>query len=230
MIAFEPLSIKIREEYNNYIFKKKEYGCEHTFANMFMWGDLQYAKIHGYLVFFACYNNKCIYPFPVGEGDMSPVLAEIIKDASERKANLRLTDITPEDKAVLEELYPEKFSFTLNRNSQDYVYLIDDLKTLSGKKYHSKRNHLNRFYKAFPHYATEIINENNISEAQKMVDAWYDEQDKNDFSHEIRAVKRAFDNYSALAFEGMMLKCDGRILAITIASRSGENIFDVHFE
>ncbi len=230
MIAFEPLSLKIREEYNVYIFKKSEYGCEHTFANMFMWGDLEYTKLNGYFVFFARYNGKSIYPFPVGEGDIKPVLDEIIKDASERGIDLRLTGITAEDKAVLERLYPEKFLFTVNRNSQDYVYLIDDLKSLTGKKYHAKRNHLNRFYKAFPHYTTEIINEDNIPEVRKMVENWYSEQESDDFSYEKRALKRAFENYSVLEFEGMMLKCDGRILAITMASRAGKNVFDVHFE
>lgn len=230
MIAFEPFSLKIREEYNEYIFKKSEYGCEHTFANMFMWYDLQYAKINGYFVFFDCYNGKCIYPFPVGEGDIKPVLDEIINDASQRKVNLRFTGVTPEDKAVLEKLYPEKFSFTVNRNSQDYVYLIENLKMLTGRKYHAKHNHLNRFFKAFPNYTTEIITKDNIPEAQKMVENWYSEQESDDFSYEKRAVKRAFENYSALEFEGMMLKCDGRILAITVASRSGKNVFDVHFE
>ncbi len=230
MIDFKPFSLKIREEYNDYIFKKNEYGCEHTFANMFMWGDLKYAKINGYFVFFACYNGKCIYPFPVGEGEIKPVLDEIINDASERKVPLRFTGVTPEDKAILEELYPDEFSFTVNRNSQDYVYLIDDLKTLAGKRYHAKRNHLNRFYKAFPHYVTEIITESNLSEAKKMIEGWYGEQEDDDFSHEKRAVKKAFDNYSLLGFEGMMLSCDGRILAITMASRLSEKIFDVHFE
>ena len=41
----------------------------------------------------------------------------------------------------------------------DYVYRIEDLKNLSGKKYHGKKNHVNKFVKSNEDWVYESITE-----------------------------------------------------------------------
>ena len=51
---------------------------------------------------------------------------------------------------IVEELknYPNgEFEFSTNRDDDDYVYNAIDLINLSGRKFHSKKNHLNSFRK-----------------------------------------------------------------------------------
>ena len=51
--------------------------------------------------------------------------------------------------ALMQELYPDRYIYEENRNAFDYLYEIDTLCQLAGKKYQAKRNHINRFIKLY---------------------------------------------------------------------------------
>ena len=52
----------------------------------------------------------------------------------------------------LEAIMPGQFGFTVDRDYADYIYLRSDLATLKGKKFQSKRNHINKFRNTYPDY------------------------------------------------------------------------------
>ena len=52
----------------------------------------------------------------------------------------------------LEEIMPGQFTFTADRDYADYIYLHTDLATLKGKKFQSKRNHINKFRNTYSNY------------------------------------------------------------------------------
>ena len=52
--------------------------------------------------------------------------------------------------AVLRARYGARAVCTAHRDWADYLYMLDDLKTFPGKRFHGQRNHLNRFYKDNP--------------------------------------------------------------------------------
>ena len=49
----------------------------------------------------------------------------------------------------LEAFMPGKFQFTADRDYADYLYLRTELATLAGKKFQSKRNHVNKFKRTY---------------------------------------------------------------------------------
>ena len=51
---------------------------------------------------------------------------------------------------------PGKFQFTADRDYADYLYLRTDLATLAGKKFQSKRNHVNKFKRTYNYEYTPI--------------------------------------------------------------------------
>ena len=61
----------------------------------------------------------------------------------------RMYNVTPDDFARLESWYPGRFEIEYDRDEADYVYESEKLATLSGKKMHGKKNHVNRFQKEF---------------------------------------------------------------------------------
>ena len=73
-----------------------------------------------------------------------------------------LRGVTEDKKALLEELYPGKFSFTAYRDSFDYIYTVEELTELHGKKLQAKRNHCNRFEQDHPDFKTEIVTPENL--------------------------------------------------------------------
>ena len=58
-----------------------------------------------------------------------------------------LKGVTPELKAKIERDCPGWYTFTPDRDNFEYVYNAQDLITLTGKKYHAKRNHINKLLK-----------------------------------------------------------------------------------
>lgn len=233
MIPFEKIQTAQREKYNA-LLRKANKGCEYSFTNIRIWGRQQAAFIDGYLVLFSQFDRKAVYPFPVGEGDIRPVLDAIIHDAKMRGIPCCITGLSEKNVATLEQLYPGKFRFHCDRNAFDYVYNIDDLADLKGRKFQKKRNHLNRFRSLYPNWRVETLTPVNIEAVRQMAAEWYEtrlEHDPQaDFQLEQRALRRALDRYDRLGLEGMVLYDGDRVIAFSIASQLSEDTMDVHFE
>lgn len=233
-IDFAPVSIEHKEEYKKLLSECGEVGCEFSFANLYLWGRQSIAFRHGCALLFSQFNRKSVYPFPVGNGDTKAAVDAIIDDAEARGITCRITGMTAERKELLETLYPGKFSFHCDEGSFDYVYAIDDLADLAGKKYHSKRNHYNRFAEIYEGFAVEPITESNAEKIKLAAEKWYKERleaDPNaDLEMERVALMRALKHMDALEMDGIALTLDGEVMAFTLGSFLSENTFDVQFE
>lgn len=234
MMEFQPLTLEDKADYEQQLMACPERGCEYSFANLFLWGRQQATRLHGHWVLFSQFNRRSIYPFPVGQGDTKPVLDAIIADARERGIPCRITGMSAGEKEILENSYPGMFRFHCDRDSFDYVYAIDDLADLKGRKYQRKRNHYNRFRDAFPYYAAEPLSEHNLSAVKEMVDKWYAarlaENPHADYHMERSALSKALAHCKALEMEGLVLRDGEDILAVTLGSRLSPNTFDIQFE
>ena len=234
MIDFRPITIEDKNIYEKYLFAECEHGCERSFANLYLWGNQRIAFLHDHIVIFSQFGKYNIYSYPLGNGDITPVIDSLMEDAKERGIHFNLSGLYGNAKQTLESLYPGMFHFNCDRNSFDYVYDINDLAELKGRKYHRKRNHYNRFRSNFPNYFIEPFNDSNISQVKEMVDTWYharlQENPENDYNLERVALNKALCHYKELGMEGLVLINDGRILAITLGSQISHDTFDVHFE
>ena len=233
MIDFKPITIEDRPFYEGLLLKMGERGCEYSFANLYLWGRQRIARHGEGVVFFSQFDRKSVYPFPIGCDGKSAVDA-IIEDAHARDIPCRITGVTDSDRQQLELLFDGRFRYHCDEENFDYVYAIDDLAELSGKKYHSKKNHLNRFIEERPDHKVEPICEDNIPLVKNFLDEWYAEREtenpRGDFHMERAALDRALRHYFDLELEGLVIFDGDDILAITIGSRLSDNTFDVHFE
>jgi len=234
MIDFRPITLADKPLYERYLLEGSERGCNYSFANLFLWGKQQLAEVHGHLVLFSLYNNKYVYPYPLGSGDKKPVMDAIIADAKERKIPCRLFGLLEEEQQQLETLYPGVFCFENDIDSADYVYDINDLADLKGRKYHRKRNHFYHFQNAYPEYRVTPLSEEWLPRVKAMVENWYEErlkeQPDGDFENERIAIFKALEHYQALEMEGLALLNGEDIFAITMGSRLSADTMDVHFE
>lgn len=234
MIDFQPITLENKINYEQYLLDGNERGCGYAFANLFLWGRQNGAVLHDHLVLFSHFQCRSVYPFPVGNGDKKQVLDAIIEDAKERKIPCRLIGLREEDKQLLEDLYPNRFRIHHDRDSHDYVYEIDALADLKGRKYHGKRNHYNRFRETYPNYIAEPLTEDNLSAVKEMIHSWYEARLKaapdSDFQLERAALEKALLHYRDLGMEGFVLRNGSDIFAITLGSLSNPETFDIHFE
>lgn len=234
MIPFQRLTLAQKEEYDNILFSCPPRGCEYSFANLYLWGRQQVAFLHGCVAFFSHFHGRSVYPYPIGSGDKKAVIEAILDDAEKRGIPCRFAGMTDADRQELENWFPGKFHFKTSRDGFDYVYAIDDLADLRGRKFQKKRNHFNRFRAEHPDYEVRELNKCNMHQALAMVDDWYrkrmKEDPEGDYLLENIAMAKAFQNYGGLQMEGIALLDDGKVLAVTMGSRMGPDTFDIHFE
>lgn len=234
MIEFKPLCICQKQAYSALLAMAGKEGCEYSFVNLYLWGRQQAAMVGDDLVIFSQYNRKTVYLFPVGPADKKLTLDAIIADAAKRGLPCRLSGLSQDDYALLERLYPGRFSMHFDRDSFDYVYLIDDLADLPGRKYQKKRNHLNRFRAERPDYRLEPMTEENLPLVQALTARWYEarlaEDPLGDYQLEQAALERAFRHFGKLGMEGVLLWDGDALLAMAMGSFLNDITFDIHFE
>lgn len=239
MISFQPVTPDYKNKILPYLNQKTEKGCELSFANLCLWGTQSFAIMHHHLVFYTCYNGFQMYPFPIADSrasmeDTQKVIAALQEDAKEKNIPLCFGSVYTKERTLLETVYPSQFDFSCKRESFDYVYDINDLADLEGRKYHKKRTHFNRFSQAHPDYIIKPLSKETLSLAENMANKWYRakalESPDNNFSGEQAALQKAFRYYSELCMEGLLLMEGDNVLAFTMGSPLNDTTFDVHFE
>ncbi len=234
MIDFHRASLADKARYDAYCMATSVTACEYSFANLYLWGRQEIAFIRDCVVFFSHFNGRTLYPYPIGPGDKRGALEDIIQDAAQRGIPCRLTSMTNADKEELERLFPGEFEFRTARDGYDYVYTVDALADLRGKKLQKKRNHFNRFQANYPNYRVEPLSCDNLSRAQHMVNDWYlsrrQADPHRDYVLESLAMAKAFRHLDGLGMESLVLLDGDEVLAVTLGSRLSEDTFDIHFE
>ncbi len=235
MMNFRSIEVNDKELYNEFRGGKDICGCEMSFANLFLWGDQKLFADKDALFFLSTFSHS-FYPFPFikENGSIKSAIEKIIDDASKRGIECVVSSLSQKDKDSLENLFPNRFTFITNDGWYDYVYSIEDLANLSGKKYHKKRNHLAQFKKACPEYKVETISKDNLFKVKEMVIEWYRERlsvnPDADFKYEKDFFDRALANFFELSVEGIVISCNQKVIAVTFGTFMGEDTIDVHFE
>jgi len=234
MIHFCTITLDQKPAMDACLMEGNARGCEYSFANLFLWGRQKAAFLDGKLLLFSQFSRRTVYPYPAGPGDDKKAVDAIIADAAERGIPCRITGLDDGQMALLKQWYPGKFRFHCDRDSYDYVYAIDDLADLKGRKFQKKRNHINKFQSSFPHCHTEPLTPQNLPQVQEMVDRWYasriQEDPMTDYLMEQAALNRALRHWQPLQMEALVLRNGEDVLAFTMGSFLSEDTLDVHFE
>ena len=234
MIPFQRLNLSDRQRVYDCFNAAGRSGCEYSFVNLYLWGRQHAAWLHGHLAVFSHFYGHSMYLYPAGLGPVEPVLEALRQDAKDRGIPFRLTSLDAADCRTVEALYPGQFKFCPDRDSYDYIYEIDHLADLKGKRYQQKRNHIHRFLDACPNWRAEPISRENLPVCQAFLDQWYklrlDSDPHQNFHLEQLALHRAFQHYEALGLEGLLLYRGDTVIAMTMGSRLSDTVYDVHFE
>lgn len=234
MLDFKAPQITDRQWVTQLMNSTHRESCEYCFGNIFIWSPIYSTYIARFEDFFltAGMEDDDAYCFPMGHGDLKKAIDALRSDAQERGRQLRFFGVTKSDKLQLDAVCPGEFTFEPDRSFFDYIYDRTDLATLSGKKYHAKRNHIAAFERN-ENYTYEEIYAGNIADCIEMDALWNKENlDKNptELQNEQQAMMRAFDNFEALGFRGALLRVDGEVVAFTMGEAMGSHMFCTHFE
>lgn len=217
-IQFKRAELEDKEIISHYFRHHTSRSCERTFANVYLWS-------RQYPVKWAV----------VGEAaDVRRAIEWLMECCKGRGLPFQMYNLTPEHFAQLEEWYPGRFQIAYDRDSADYVYESEKLATLSGKKLHSKRNHINKFKALYDgRWSYEAITPQNAEECFQMALKWREQngcEDDPEKRGEICVTMNALRLFEELELTGGILRIDGEVVAFTIGEPICSDTFVVHIE
>ncbi len=235
MIDFELIKKSQITEFQKYYDNSSAMNYDVNLLCVYLWRN-------EYNIKFAVYDDTLIKAYFTGDGsiwgyvmpsgkNVKGALNKIFEDAYERNIVPRIVMLTTAQRALLESLYPSRFNFEPSPENNDYIYLTKDLVMLSGKKFHSKRNHISKFYRTFNDTRFETIDDNNKDDALKVVYDWCAENniDSEDYE-EVRVIKEALSIRKEFDMRGAVLYVDDKPAAMTLGSEISRTTFDINFE
>lgn len=233
-ILFKKPEIEDQPLIEPYFHAVKELGCEMTFSSLFLWSGhyrVQFAVVDDMLVLRAGEAPDFSFAYPIGIHDPKPVIETLRNYCREHGFVFRMHGLTNDKRADLEQAFPGEFEFVSDRDSADYIYLSEDLISLKGKKYHGKRNHINRF-KEENNWSYEPITRENMDECVELALEWCRQNGCADDGRlaEICVIKNSFRYFEQLKLVGGILRVDGKVVAFTIGEAVNEDVFVVHIE
>ncbi len=232
MLNFKKIEISDAAKIQKFTYDKSIVACEKTVVNLIVWQK-------AYNNMFAIVDDAL---FLKSGKQICPSFGMPICPDFKKAINMIFEYIAPElprfwlqDDGQIEEfkaLLGDSYDIAPVRDAFDYVYLREDLATLSGKKYHSKRNHISAFSKQFKWCFKPICNDN-INDVLACAEKWYKEND--DRMDEYMAIEKEgiitiLNNMEVLNAKGGAIYVDDKVVAFTLGSPINDEIFDVHIE
>lgn len=214
-------------------------GSESNFNNMYLWNRMygqEIARLGDRLLVRLNGKNGMRYLFPYGTGALEPAVEALAEDAAACGGKLTFICLSREQKAQLQALWPDRFEYDCqwDRDSWDYVYDVNKLADLTGKKLHSKRNHIHRFDERFPDWMAEPITAENVEECVAMERVWAASKAENGsdetLTEETISILEALYLRDELELHGVLIRAEGKVVAFSLGSFTTLECFDVHYE
>jgi len=233
MLNFRKIVPEDRDVIHNNLSAAVNHGCEYSFVNLFCWADQRVAFFGATPVFFCRYGNWTCYLVPQCENIKEAVDA-LLADARERHVRFRIYGASPDDARMLQALYPDRFNARSVRDGYDYIYDVERLCGLRGRKLQAKRNHCNHFEQTYPDYRVLPLTRELLPRCIEFTRRWHEEHldthPYSDMSEEEAAIQKVFQHFDALRMEGVALETADGIVAFSMGNRIREDTFDVNFE
>ena len=234
MTGFKPIDIEDKALFLRYFSLDPPQTSELTFTNLFIW---RHQHRPTWLLWKDClliiFQPKEARPFglpPIGPGDKKKALDFLFQI---------LVQVTPEarvcrvSQAFVEEVVePNQYSITPDRNNSDYVYLTRDLINLSGRKYHRKKNHLNRFIKNNT-FEYRPLDKDLVASFLEMQESWCQIREcveQPELLSEDYAVHEALTHFEDLDYQGGAIIMDSRVEAFSLGERLNNETAVIHIE
>ena len=236
IIPFRPITVADADLLRSYTMESKCMNCDMNVANLCSWQFLyhtEWAVVEGFLVLRFVADGHVTYMKPIGKGDLRHVLELLIADARSLGDTFRMACVCPCAQGLMDESMPGAFTYSINREKSDYLYLRESLVTLAGKKLQPKRNHINKFKRAYPNYEYRPLTADLVPECIRLGEEWCrtnDCREQRAMQAEQQMIAYALSHIDELHIIGGTLFVEGKMVAFTFGARINAEAFDVCVE
>jgi hypothetical protein len=235
-LQLKKIELSDKDWMNEYLGQKQDKGCDMCFPNIYLWGrkyQTGYAIVEDCLIFADRIDLSSV-SFPLGSPEnVKKAIAWLEEYFASMGKPFSLHLVGEGDFALLEQWFPGKYQITYERDLADYVYETEKLISLSGKKYHGKKNHINKFKSIYPDWSYEPITDDNVEECFQMAMKWRrdngceEDEEKLD---ELCVALNALRLMHELELKGGLIRAEGNVVAFAVGEELNEDMFVVHIE
>ena len=231
---FKPIEIQHKEIFNRFFLQDPPETSELTFTNLFIWRH-QYNPI--WLQWENCLlvilKPAGMFPFclpPIGPGNKRKALDILCEQLGKLNPEVKVCRVS--GKFVRKHVDHDRYASFLDRDNSDYVYRTLDLIRLAGRKYHKKKNLLNRFIKnhtfEYRHLDIELVE--CLLDMQEKWCRIKECTDKPDLLAEDYAVYEALTHFEELDYQGCAIQINSTIEAFSLGESLNTDTAVIHFE
>jgi len=233
---FKPIQLEDRDFLREKISEYRPQTSEWTFTNLFLWRShygFQWSIYKDWIVVLGAARSGGLYFFqPVGPPSRLEVIRKCFQWLQEEKGE-RNPRIERVDQRLVEEIKGSKeFFIAPTRDQFDYVYRSQDLIQLAGRRYHSKRNHINKFIQSYS-FTYSPLEERHLQACLELGERWCElrrcEEDL-DLMGESEAVQEALTHFSSLKVQGGVILVQNKVEAFSLGEQLNPETAVVHIE
>lgn len=227
---FAPLSLDLRDELHPVFANLPDGVSEYTFGGLYLFrrhydyritriGEAQYA-LSGRR------DGRTFFCLPTGLPADSACLRDLLEGHDYLKG---LAERFADDARI--RLESHGFGIVEDRDNFDYLYRVDDLADLPGRKYHKKRNQVNGFVRSYSYDHRELSSAN-CEDAAQVLEHWKHERERNgEDEGDYPEAREALALMEALELRGSIVYVDELPVAYTMgeALARGQS-FVIHVE
>lgn len=251
MYLFENrISLEHREELERYLnaFPHKTSGM--TFTSLYMWREANqfsweiiddFLCVAGSSNFEGFEEEPFIFPLLPLEGRCHPgklrvALARVILKFRREGYPFVMRLIPDHMVESYKAAFPGKMIFIQDRPNHDYVYLTESLATLSGRRFHKKKNLVHLFDREYlGRYEIKLMSSEMAEEAMELAEYLEEKKDIDGFeremlSMEFHVLRDILPKFDELGFEGVAIYIDGKLQAYAFGGKMDDETVVEHIE
>ncbi|MEZ0576552.1 DUF2156 domain-containing protein [Halodesulfovibrio aestuarii] len=235
-LVFEPITFDRKDEYMERLAQSKTKSSDFSFTNIWGWADeyaLEWAWTPNLVWIRQSSSGASEIPVvrywaPVGNWDnVDWADCPYMKQA-------RTYHRVPER---LLEIWNEKLGDRItaheDRGQWDYIYDVQELGELRGKKFHKKKNLVNQFKKNYT-YTYEPMTADCVEAVLEMQEEWCmwrECEESQSLLAENDAIRRVLEQWDVIpTLIGGSIQVDGKVVAYTVAEAINDETVVIHFE
>jgi uncharacterized protein len=230
---FQPVTLADRDFFARHYALYAQTHSDNTFTNMVCWNHYahyQYAYVDQNLILASTIGSITRFRPPIGPRN-TVLLKSLLRLASEVSDYEPVVLIDPDTATWMKEVCCG-MNLIPDRNHFEYVYRSLDLAELPGKQYLTIRHQINKFRRNCA-YTVEPVTAANREEVMNFLIKWCEwkgcEGDPV-LAHEKDAVFFAIEHFIDLGIEGLMIRVNQDIAAISLFEPLNGTTALVHFE
>ena len=239
-LNFRPIEAKDIDLLSPFFSIRPNKTCDSVFLDSYLWRNY-------YHVQFAVSDEKAVQWLMLMDGkhhsampmckeeDLPHYFYEMVHYFNEELREPFKIYLADEEAILALNLDPEKYLVTEQEDLKDYLYDGNAMRTLSGKKLHKKKNHLNAFIKEYEgRYEYRKLCCSDRYDVWTFLDKWRENKGEDVEEHldyEIKGIHEILKNCFNLNTRMAGVYIDGQLEAFTIGSyNSLENMAVIHIE